>query len=315
MKSDPIDAPISRRSLLVAASGFAALAGPRTTSAAARSDYGVRHSFLALGQHTCIKSEDGETVWEWPENTRDGWLLPSGNILLVITRVKDKHGGRVLEVTRAGEVVFSYDGAQDEINTAQPLSGGGILLTEAGRQPRILEIDRSGKVRFELPLDCQTENIHLQSRMTRKLRNGNYLVPQMGEKEVREYTPEGTIVWRAKTPHWPFTAIRLPSGATLVTATRANRMFEFDGQGKVAWQLSNDDLPGEPLNGLCGAQRLPNGNTVVTSYQAKANEVKLTEVTRDKKIVWSYRDELNHGIHHFQILTTNGKKIQGTPLK
>ena len=315
MTNNPTNAPISRRSFLLAGGSFAALMGPRKTSGAARADFGVKHSFLALGQHTYIKSEDGETVWEWPENTRDGWVLPSGNILLVITRVKDKHGGRVLEVTRDGEVVFSHDGAQDEINTAQPLPGGGILLTEAGRQPRIRELDRSGKVRFELPLDCQTENIHLQSRMTRKLRNGNYLVPQMGEKEVREYTRDGTVVWRAQTPHWPFTAIRLPSGASLVTATRANRMFEFDGEGRVAWQLSNDDLPADPLNGLCGAQRLPNGNTVVTSYQAKAKEVKLTEVTRDKKIVWSYRDELNHGIHHFQILTTNGKKIEGTPLK
>jgi len=69
------------------------------------------------------------------------------------------------------------------------------------------------------------------------------------------------------------------------------------------------------LRDPCGAQRLPNGNTVITSYGAKANQIKLTEVTRDKKVVWSYSDEQAHGIHHFQILTTNGKKIEGTPLK
>jgi len=323
MKTNPTSTALSRRSLLLAAGGFAALASPGKTRGAARSDSGIKHSFLALGQRTYIQSEDGETVWEWPENTRDGWVLPSAHILLVISRVKDKHGGRVLELTREGEVVFSYNGTQDEINTAQPLPGGGILLTEAGQHPRIVEIGeigrsengRSGKIRFELPLDCQREDTHLQSRMTRKLPNGNYLVPLMGEMEVREYTPQGKVVWKAKTPHWPFTAIRVPGGNSLVTATRGNRVLEFDSGGKVAWELSNDDLPGEPLRDPCGAQRLPNGNTVITSYGAKANQIKLTEVTRDKKVVWSYSDEHDHGIHHFQILTTNGKKIEGTPLK
>ena len=53
--------------------------------------------------------------------------------------------------------------------------------------------------------------------MTRKLPNGNYLVPQLLDKVVREYAPDGKIVWEAKTPEepkeaWPFTAIRLPNG-------------------------------------------------------------------------------------------------------
>ena len=200
MKTNPTSTPLSRRALLRAA-GFTALASPRKTRGAARSDSSIKHSFLALGQRTYIQSEDGETIWEWAENTRDGWVLPSGNVLLAISRVKDKHGGRVLEVTRDGEVVFTFNGAQDEINTAQRLLDGGTLLTEAGQKPRILELDRTGKVRFELPLDCQREDTHLQSRMTRKLPNGNYLVPLMGEMEIREYTPQGEVVWKAKTPN------------------------------------------------------------------------------------------------------------------
>ena len=61
-------------------------------------------------------------------------------------------------------------------------------------------------------------------------------------------------------------------------------------------------------------QRLPNGNTVVTSHQASGGEVKLLEVTPAKKLVWVYRDPKNHGIHHFQILDTNGKPTRGVPL-
>jgi len=42
--------------------------------------------------------------------------------------------------------------------------------------------------------------------------------------------------------------------------------------------------------------------------------VNLTEVTREKKVVWRYNAS-PHGFHHFQILTTNGKPIEGKPLR
>ena len=33
----------------------------------------------------------------------------------------------------------------------------------------------------------------------------------------------------------------------------------------------------------------------------------MTEITRDKKIVWTYTDDRKGGIHHFQILDSLGK--------
>ena len=113
----------------------------------------------------------------------------------------------------------------------------------------------------------------------------------------------------------PFTAIRLDDGNTLIGCTLGNLVIEVDKEGKTVWQLSNDDLPGKPINDACGVQRLPNGNTVVTSHHATANQVKLMEVTRDKKLVWTYTDDRKSGIHHFQILDTNGKALEGKPLR
>jgi len=75
------------------------------------------------------------------------------------------------------------------------------------------------------------------------------------------------------------------------------------------------DLPNKPINDACGGQRLPNGNTVFTSHHATTNQVKLFEVTPDKKIVWTYTDSRKSGIHHFQILDTNGKPLAGKPLR
>jgi hypothetical protein len=285
------------------------------------SDAGITHSFLALGAETYIAGADGKVLWSYPANARDGWVLPNGNVLLAVSRGKESPGGAAVEVTRDGQSLFRYAGTQSEVNTVQAVGDGQYMLTEAGPRPRLLEVDRDGKVLVEVPLQAQTKDLHLQTRMARKLPNGNYLVPQLLDKVVREYTPDGKIVWEARTPDdppesWPFTAIRLESGNTLVTCTHANEVIEFDAAGKIAWRLTNADLPKPLLKDPCGAQRLPNGNTVITSYgQNKPGEVKLLEVTREKKVVWTYRDDKPHGIHEFQILETNGKAVEGKPMK
>ena len=171
-------------------------------------------------------------------------------------------------MTATGKILFEFKGTQSEVNTVQPLAGGRILLTEAGDRPRLLEVDRQGQVLVDVPLQAQTKDHHLQTRMARKLENGHYLVPQLLDKVVREYTPEGKVAWEAKTPDMPFTAIRLANGNTLVGCTVGNLVVELDPKGEIAWQVTNDDLPGRPISDACGVQRLPNGNTVIASYRA-----------------------------------------------
>ena len=278
-------------------------------------------AFLATGNETYIMGADGKVRWTYRRGSRDGWVLPDGNVLLAVNRDDEFPGGGVVEVTPDGKETVLFKGTQAEVNTVQPLKDGRVVLTEAGPKPRLLEVDRQGKVLVDVPLAAQTKDTHLQSRMSRKLKNGNYLVPQLLDKVVREYTPAGKVVWEAKTPEqppeaWPFTAIRLPDGRTLATCTHANMVVEFDKDGKVVWQLTNADLPEPLLADPCGAQRLANGNTVITSYAAGGKgRVKLLEVTPDKKLVWTYRDEKDHGIHTFQILSDDGKPLPGEPLR
>jgi outer membrane protein assembly factor BamB len=275
----------------------------------------ITHSYASFGGNTEIISDKGEVLWKYPAGTRDGWVLPSGNLLLTLSKSGAYPGGGVVEVTRDNKVVFEYKGTQAEVNTSQALPNGHIMLTEAGPNPRLLEIDRTGKIVVEFPLQCQTTNAHMESRMARKLPNGNYLVPQLLDKVVREYTPKGEIVWEFKTPDapkdcWPFTAIRIPNGNTVVTLTHGNKVVEVDPAGKIVWECSNADLP-DTFKDPCGAQWLPNGNIVVTSYAAKGDSIKLFEINRDKKIVWSRQDGKPAGIHEFQILDTNGKPFEG----
>jgi hypothetical protein len=301
--------PVFYAATFVASLSFATIASADPPATA------ITHSFLATGNETFIADASGKATWTYPHSSRDGWVLENGNVLLVLSKSKDHPRGSVVELRRDGKIVFEINGTQSEVNTVQPLSKGNVLLTEAGDKPRLLEFDRAGNMLAEVTITAQIKDHHLQTRMTRKLANGNYLVPQLLDRVVREYDPKGKIVWEAKTPHMPFTAIRLADGNTLIGCTLGNLVIEVDKAGKEVWRLTNDDLSGKPINDACGVQRLPNGNTVITSHHAAANQVKLLEVTREKKLVWTYTDARKSGIHHFQIIETNGKALEGTSLR
>jgi hypothetical protein len=275
----------------------------------------ITHGFLVTGGETFITDGTGKATWTFPHSTRDGWVLENGNVLLALSKSKEHPGGAVVEVDKAGKVLFTFEGTQSEVNTVQPLAGGRVLLTEAGPTPRIREVTRDGKVVAEVPLQAQTKDVHMQTRMTRKLSNGNYLVPQLLDRLVREYDSKGKVVWEAKTPHMPFTAVRLPDGNTLVGCTHGNLVVELDRGGKEVWRVTNDDLPGRPINDACGVQRLANGNTVITAYRATAGQVKLIEITRAKQVVWTYTDSRRAGIHHFQLLDAAGRPEGNPPLR
>ncbi|HXJ76758.1 MAG TPA: hypothetical protein VNM37_28130, partial [Candidatus Dormibacteraeota bacterium] len=197
----------------------------------------------------------------------------------------------------------------------QALPDDKFLVSEAGAKPRLLEIDRNGQVHLEIPLRCQNTNHHMESRMARKLANGNYLVPQLFDKVVREYDAAGRVVWEVQTPHWPFTAIRLPNGHTLINCTYGNQTIEVDAKGQTIWELSNKDLSEPLIKDACGGQRLPNGNTVICAYGIGARQTKLLEVTPEKKVVWTFSEPGPHGIHEVQILQTNGKPLADPPLR
>ena len=292
--------------------------------AASPTDGAITHRFIAFGSSTRIVEADGTTSWTYPESTRDGQVLQNGNILLALSKSENYPGGAVVEVppagTTGGKIVFEFAGTQSEINTVQRLENGNTLVVEAGARPRILELDRRGRIAIELALRGQTDNHHMQSRMTRKLAQGHYLVPQLLDRVVRQYTPKGDIAWEYKTPDepkdaWPFTAIRLDNGNTLITCTHANMVIEVDAAGAIVWKVSNADFEKPFLNDPCGAQRLANGNTVICSYAVGEGGTKLVEVTREKKVVWTFVESDGPGIHEVQILATDGVTLPERPMR
>ena len=278
----------------------------------------ISHSFFIAGpKFTGIIGENGEEIWKADKSgARDGYVLPNGNILIC-------WGDEVREYNGDKKIIFNFkkSAAENELGTAVRLKNGNTLITESGKTPRLVEVDQLGQIKTTVPLLPETDNIHMQTRMARKLINGNYLVPHLLAFSVKEYTPTGKIVNTIKTDlpelggreveNWPFTAIRLQNGNTLVTLTHGNKVVEFNPQGTVVWKISNNDFEEKPFKDPCGAQRLPNGHTVIASYGA-SDGIRLFEVDNNKKLVWTYN---GYGAHEFQILTTNGKKLKGSPLK
>lgn len=289
------------------------LAAQRTSAA----EEELRHSFLGVGKanRVVIVGEDNRIVWRFDAPASDGWVLPNGNVLLALYPTKGFPGGGVVEVERESKkIVFQYRGKQSEISTAQPLPDGKLLVAELGPEPKALILNRKAEVLQETPLACQRKNAHMQTRMLRMLPNGNLIAPHLLDFAVKEYEPKTGRVLRTfptddrgrEKRDWPFTAIRLKDGNTVIGCTNGNRIIEIDSKGKIVWSVTNEDIGENLFDDACGAQRLPNGNTVIASYHSKGDRVKLFEITRDKKVVWRYSG-LNAGFHHFQILTTNGK--------
>ncbi len=278
----------------------------------------IQHSYLVLGGKTAIIGEDGQTKWEYHGGSRDGFVLPSGNVLVA-------WADRVEEVTRDKQIVFSYKRSKEngELSTAQRLYNGNTLVTELGSRPRLLEVDPKGQIVVDVALQPETDNVHMQTRMARQLKNGNFLVPHLLAFAVKEYSSEGKVVRVFKTDleelggrkaeNWPFTAIRLDNGNTLISLTHGNKAVELNPQGEIVWKVDNEHVGGQ-FKDPCGSQRLANGNTVIGSHGANKG-VSMIEVTPEHKIVWTSDHPFAAGVHHFQILTTNGKPEPGMPLK
>lgn len=282
----------------------------------------IQHAiFIAGPTFTGILNEDGTEGWKAERAAaRDGFVLADDRILIAW---KDE----VVEyATRdRNKVLFRYPLSEvnREIALVERLSNGNTLIAEQGAEPKMMEIEPSGRLALSFPLQPETDDTHMQTRMARKLSNGNYLVPHLLAFSLKEYTPEGRVVHTLRTDleelggrpaeNWPFTAIRLDNGHTLVSLTHGNKVVEFDAQGKVARKVSNEDFPSvKPFVDPCGIQRLPNGHTMIASYGAKTG-IKVFEVTPEKQIVWKYAGR--HRAHSIQVLTTNGKSIEGRPLK
>ncbi len=253
-------------------------------------------------------TSNGKLIWEYGVSAPfDVWVLPDGNILTAV--LNGPEGSGVIIVSPKKEILFSFH-TLDEVFGCQPLPNGNILIGELGHC-RLIEVNRKGEIIFSLQCHSSVGG-HDTMRAPRQLSNGNYLVPHKGEQVVREYRRDGNILMEIPAPGPVFVAIRLPNGNTLFSSEEM--VVEVNTVGKKVWFLSPEDVPDMGIKLLTGLQRLPNGNTVVCNWLGHNQEgkgVPLFEVSPDKKVIWSFNDNvIIRNLGNFQLLDVPGDPLR-----
>ena len=274
----------------------------------------AHHSVLAADKGKIFKFDaDGNVVWHYDglRQVHRIQQLENGNILC------QQGWQKIVEINPAKEIVWTYDattngnkGKKLEVHAFQRLPNGNTMIVENGIG-RIIEVDKAGKIQHEIAYKVGQLHAHSDVRMAHKLADGHYLVSHEKEGRVTEYDGAGKIVWDfpvpmfdkpAKNGHGPeafgnqvYNAIRLKNGNTLIATGNGHSVLEVTPEKKVVWQLHQNDLPGITLAWVTSLEVLPNGNIVFGNCHAGPDNPQIIEVTRDKKVVWTFKDFKNLG--------------------
>lgn len=292
----------------------------------------VAHRVLAADKGTlAVVASDGTVEWQMPlkHDVHDLHVLPNGNYLT------HTNATTVVEIDpKKKEIVWKYESkpkagytGRVEVHAFQRVEDGRTMIAESGNA-RIIEVDAAGKTVKEIALNVPKPDAHRDTRMVRKLASGNYLVCHEGLGVVREYDGEGKTAWeykldlngrKASGGHGPeghginvFGAVRLPTGNTLIGGGNNNRVIEVDKDGKIVWNVDQKDLPGITFAWVTTLHALPNGNVVIGNCHAGPENPQLVEVTREKKVVWTFKDfkTFGNGMAQAVILDVEGKVIR-----
>jgi len=233
----------------------------------------------------------GEIVWEYliPDKlgtVTDVELLPNNNVLFVVRRKG------VFEVNHSGEIVWSY--LTDKIShDADRLPNGNTIFVwgfpDQIDDAQVKEVTPEGEIVwswyakdhfYKSPYKDIYGDGWTHTNAVTRLPNGNTVISPRNFNFVVEVDPQGSVV---KTigegiltgPHDPEV---LPNGNILVASFRPHRVVEIDAEtGKIVWQFATNP---RGVEGVRDADRLPNGNTLLTGIP------KLAEVTAEGEIVW-----------------------------
>ncbi|MFH0847694.1 MAG: aryl-sulfate sulfotransferase [Chloroflexota bacterium] len=238
----------------------------------------------------------GEIIWEYlvPQDLKqytnpgfDVEMLPNGNILFVLPR------NGICEIDRSGKVVWSYLTAEVSHDADRLPSGNTLFVFGAEDQKssaQVREINSKGETVWawyardyfdKSPYaDIYLEGWTHTNAVTR-LESGNAIISLRNFGFVVEVDPKGAVVrtigeGALRNQHDPEP---LP-GEVLLLADHSEpqRAAEISLKtGEVIWEFA---LQRQLVR---DANRLPNGNTLITGGTA------LVEVTREGEVVWQLR--------------------------
>jgi len=250
----------------------------------------------------------GEIIWEYivPENLRlvpdmglnpgfDVELLSNNNILFV------SPGRGIYEIDRKGNIIWQYSTAKISHDADRLPNGNTIFVfgdEDQKSDAQVTEINPKGEVVWnwyardhfdKSPYKDIYDQGWTHTNAVTRLTNGNTLISLRNFKSVVEVDPQGAVVriigeGILGSVHDPQI---LANGNLLATIVRAGeigkapcvRAVEIELQtGEIVWQF--EAAPRWTLPPVRDANRLPNGNTLVTGSSA------IVETSPQGGIVW-----------------------------
>ncbi len=241
----------------------------------------------------------GRIVWEYalPRHLRrytnpgfDVEWLPNNNILFVLPL----HG--VYEINRNGDIVWSYLDKKVS-HDADRLPNGNTLVVFGGLDKKddaqVKEINREGKMVwawyakahfYKLPYKDIFREGWTHTNAVSRLTNGNTLISPRNFNFLIEVDPKGTVVRTVGEGIFSYQhdPELLPNGNILVANhRRPHRAIEIDPRtNEIVWKSFGFERTAAPVR---DADRLPNGNTLITGT------TKIVEVTKENEIVWQMK--------------------------
>ncbi len=294
----------------------------------------AQHSVLVQGNSKLAQvNAKGEITWEMRfGGIHDIHLLKGGNILTT------RNFKRLVEIDqKSGQVVWSYDASKNngnegramEIHAFQPLKNDTFMIAESG-PARIIEIDRDGKLLKEVKLKVGNPHPHRDTRLARKIANGNYLVSHEGDGVIREYDgTDGSVVWEYSVPlfgkdraggHGPeafgnqaFSVLRLKNGNTLIGTGNGHSVLEVTPDKEIVWELHQNGLPNITFAWITTLEVLKNGNLVIGNCHAGSDQPLLVEIDRkSKEVVWTFDhfDTFGNSVSNSLLVDQAGKSMR-----
>ncbi|MBU3941899.1 MAG: aryl-sulfate sulfotransferase [Nanoarchaeota archaeon] len=237
----------------------------------------------------------GEIIWEYDipqaltSYTNPGFdveLLPNNNILFVLP------GNGVYEIDRDGKVVWSYKTTKIS-HDADRLPNGNTLFAFGNNDlmsdAQVKEINPKGVIVWSWyakdyfnkePYKSIKNQGWTHTNAVSRLSNGNTLISTRNFDMLVEVNPKGEVV---KTigegimiqQHDP---VLLGNGNFLfANHGTPEKAVEIDENENIVWEYEISNQKQWPVR---DANRLPNGNTLITTT------TKIVEVSKDKEIVW-----------------------------
>lgn len=232
---------------------------------------------------------DGTKAWEYapPSICVIFQPLPRGRVLLA-------YGGKptgVQEIDRDKRVIWNHVSPCPQVLGCERLPNGNTLIAEQG-PCQAVEVDPKGNVVHTTPLSTSEKPYHLQVRNVHRLPNGNILAAHEGEGAVREVDPKGNVVWEKTGVENAGDAQRLRNGNTIISCGTQRRVLEVDRAGRTVWEFGANDAPELGIVWVSSIQVLRSGNILVGNFVRghEGRGVHAFEVTRSKKVVWTYAD-------------------------